>query len=503
MIETSVTVLLLLAAGGVAEGDKEKKPVPKFTISKETTFVAGPLDKDGYVDYEAALNDRLAKGVTPATNANVLIWKALGPRPEGKGQPPGFFRRLGIEEPPEDGEYFSMTKYTSKRLDLPPDKKAKVSQEMVPASKRPWAAEDHSEVAEWLNANEKPLALIIEATKRPGYYNPLVTEHTDKGPGGLYTAPLHSLQRCRQINIALAARAMLRVNRGHFDDAWQDLLACHRLGRLVGRGGSAIEGLVALSIEAVTSTADQAFLDRASGKALDCLRDLQRLPGLPTVADYYDFGGRIMLLETLMQLHRRGLAYLDELGQSKEPTPFDPRLEKAFKDANWDPALSNVNRWFDRIIAAQRLKDRKARVKKLEALEDEVKALHRKVKMKMLPGFDLTGTDPDKSVTKTMSDILVGLVLPEFRKMPQARDRVEQQHRNLLIAFALAAYRDEHGSYPKALDALAPKYLKEVPGDLFSKGDLIYRPNEKGYLLFSVGGSDLTIRMPSPEPKRK
>jgi hypothetical protein len=42
---------------------KQKKP--NFTIGKETTYVTGPVDKDGYIDYAAALNERLGKGVTP------------------------------------------------------------------------------------------------------------------------------------------------------------------------------------------------------------------------------------------------------------------------------------------------------------------------------------------------------------------------------------------------------------------------------------------------------
>jgi hypothetical protein len=87
------------------------------------------------------------------------------------------------------------------------------------------------------------------------------------------------------------------------------------------------------------------------------------------------------------------------------------------------------------------------------------------------------------------------------------------------VAFALAAYRAEHGRYPPTLDALAPKYLERVPGDLFSGNALIYRPVEAGYLLESVGiaseddggqgpdngpaGDDLRVRMPLPELKRK
>ena len=76
-----VTPLLLAAL--LAADDK---PTPKFPLGKETTYVTGPLDKEGYVDYQAALNDRLSKGVSPDRNANVLLWKALGPTPEGPGR---------------------------------------------------------------------------------------------------------------------------------------------------------------------------------------------------------------------------------------------------------------------------------------------------------------------------------------------------------------------------------------------------------------------------------
>ncbi len=58
-----------------------------------------------------------------------------------------------------------------------------------------------------------------------------------------------------------------------------------------------------------------------------------------------------------------------------------------------------------------------------------------------------------------------------------------------------------------------------MPQDLFSGGPLIYRPSDKGYLLYSigvngrddggqgygdgVGTDDLSVRLPLPEPRRK
>src|SRR5262245_44162564 len=75
---------------------KAKKPRGKFTIGKETTFVTGPVDKDGYIDYAVALNKHWRRGVTAASNANVLIWQALGPRPEGgRPMPAEFYEWMG------------------------------------------------------------------------------------------------------------------------------------------------------------------------------------------------------------------------------------------------------------------------------------------------------------------------------------------------------------------------------------------------------------------------
>src|SRR5438552_796501 len=59
--------------------DRAKRGKAKFTISKETTYVAGPVDKNGYIDSVAALNERLKKRATPDNNSVVLLWQAFGP----------------------------------------------------------------------------------------------------------------------------------------------------------------------------------------------------------------------------------------------------------------------------------------------------------------------------------------------------------------------------------------------------------------------------------------
>ena len=77
----------------------------KFTISAETTFVTEPVDSLGYVDYEAAVNQRLSRGIKPEENAVVFLLKATGPNPEGGAMSDRFYQALGVprsEKTPDD-----------------------------------------------------------------------------------------------------------------------------------------------------------------------------------------------------------------------------------------------------------------------------------------------------------------------------------------------------------------------------------------------------------------
>jgi hypothetical protein len=509
-------LLLLLAAEG--------KPAPKLPLGKETTCVTGPLDREGYIDYEAALNDRLGKGVTPEKNANVMLWKAFGPRPEGgSGMPAEFFKRLGIEEPPKGGGYFiGLYEYMKDHREHYPGEIDSIHDHQGRAVQRPWAARDFPHLAAWLKANEKPLAVAVEATRRPGYFNPLVTRKTDKGRGPLMGALLPGVQKSREVAAALASRAMLRVSEGKFDQAWQDLLACHRLGRLVGRGATLIEGLVGVATEQIASNADLAYLERArltSGQVLDGLKELQALPPLPPLADKIDLGERLVFLDTVQLVRRGGPGVLEALGDGPVGKP-DPKEVRVMERIDWAPALRNANRWYDRLAAALRVKDRARREKELGKFEDDLKALKAGVAGSDNLSKVLAGKDPpDKTAGKAIGDVLIVLLMPAALKVQRSYDRAEQAQRNLRVAFALAAYHRDHGRYPKKLDELAPKYLPAVPGDFFSGKALIYRPEGEGYLLYSVGengkdeggrwydddppGDDPRVRMPLPEPKPK
>lgn len=536
MIRAAQSVLAIALVGSVclsaprnpepAPGDKpgagDKKPGKKerpkgnFTVGKETTYVTGPLDSSGRIDYSAAINDRLGKGVTPENNAAVLLWAALGPHPEGVTMPAEFFRRLGIKPPPEAGTYFiDIRPYIQDRLKMEPP--ADILDRHGRATSRPWSAEDEPLLASWLAANEKPLALTVEATRREEYYNPLVPVVKDGVSSGLLGALLPCSAKARALAAALCIRAMMLTRQGKLDAAWGDLMAVYRLARLVGRGGTLIEKLIGVAINQIAAAAVPAYIERVGNdaKRLEaCARDLRDLPPLPDIAEQVEAGERFLLLDVVMNVDRYGLGFLS----GDKPGAADIFGALVLNGINWDPALRTINQWYDRMAAGLRKKTRAERVREYDKLTEDLRALKERAADREATSKAVLGAkDRAAALGQEVGNILVSLMMPAAGKVQDGVDRARQTQDNLHVAFALARYRADHRGYPKELKELSPKYLPRVPDDLFSGKPLVYQASDEGYVLYSVGvngqdddgrsygddpkGDDLTVRVP-PDRRR-
>ena len=204
-----------------------------------------------------------------------------------------YFKQLGIDPPPEHGDYFvTMGQFAQRLIDADKVSGQNSDTSIVDAfldahstpAKRPWSKKEFPQVAAWLNANEKPLSLLIEASKRPRRFDPLVFT-AGKLPHLLSAVEIMTITPYREAARALAARAMLRLNDGRIDDAWQDLLACHRLARLVAEGPTLVDYLGGLHAQLTADDAEQGMLQQtqlSASQAEKMREDLDRLPAMPS-----------------------------------------------------------------------------------------------------------------------------------------------------------------------------------------------------------------------------
>ncbi len=268
-------------AGGNPKAPAAKKKAatkPSFTISKETTVITAPLRPDGYPDYLAAVNERCRKGVTPENNAAVLFLKAMGLGDAGKQYRDRYCKALGIEPLADDHTYFvSLDKYAGmmdqelwKQFDL--------------AQRRPWKTDEFPLIAGWLEENKPSIDLVVEASRRPRWYSPMISDKETV----LLGVALPVVDHLREAGRCVAARAMERIQGGKIDQAWADLLAGHRLARLTGQGPTLIEALVAMTLEGKFCEADRALLQDARLTADQITRMRANLAKLPPPADLAD-----------------------------------------------------------------------------------------------------------------------------------------------------------------------------------------------------------------------
>src|SRR5262249_24985427 len=456
-----------------------------------TTYVTGPADEEGFVDYQTALNARLGAGIAPENNANVLIVQALGPHPERGTMPPDYWQWLGIEPPPEQGAYFiGRYRYFEANIkDQEEDEPGQPEHEFdgrTPqtrwdeavdrAARWPWKSKNEPDVAAWIKQNEKPLALMIEASKRPKYYNPLVSKSNDPRSARVIGSLMPTVQVCRDLATALCCRAMSRVADGDVDGAWQDLIAVQRLGRLLSSNGTLIETLVGIAVEATASNATHTLLSQgefSSKQARGWLDDLRKLQPIAPFADKLDLTERFMTLDVLQSIAANGTRELDQLegmvGGKPAPNPFGDRLFT--RSIDFDPAFRRANQFYDRYVASSRLPDRASRKQEFAKILAEAQQAEEDGRGLITRAFAGKARRGEQ-----IGNRVVGMLLTSLEKIQDATDRADQTHSNLEIALALAAYRADTKRYPPQLADLAPMYLPKLPSDLFSCKSLIYRP---------------------------
>ena len=463
------------------------------------------------VDHEALINEKLSKGVTPQNNACVLLWKAFGPKAEDSGViHPLYFKTLGIESPPERGVYFqSLSMFAKVRLERTEEERKALKETLTKAMNRPWSRNEYPELADWLDANDKPLATIVEASKRSDYFSPILAVRMNGARASLYSANLPTLQVTRSAGAALCCRAMFKVKNGEAESAFADLMAVQRLARLVARGGSMTEAMMAVVIDLAAEESLISWLNSTnSTKLREHLGELLELASLPPLEATFQIE-RLMLLEVVDRLRVQGTGVLKHMMEAMEFTPNGEEREQ-LERVDFQSTVKTVNGMIDRCIAVVRLKGHDARMKEIEKLIDEVKARAlspwNEEVLTVLLRLGKTGAEIGDNIGK----ILMTMVFRSLEKIQNARDLTGQTRDNLLVAFALAAHKADHGEYPSTLDALAPKYLKAVPADLFTGKPLNYSTDGKSFRLYSAGANgkddgghadDIVVSHPLDKPK--
>ena len=203
---------------------------------------------------------------------------------------------------------------------------------------------------------------------------------------------------------------------------------------------------------------------------------------------------------------------------------YNVLIQHGIRKPDWDPAFREVNKSYDQILRVLKLRIPAERQKAFIELEQVWKATRGsftphgidsefsaidswthtpeyrersqtvdwlRQSLMALPNSSEPGATVDKE-TEAAAMRLAGraaavMLQPVYVRALIAAERARQSANNLHIALALAEYAVQHRACPTELSALTPEFTKEIPADVFTGQQSVYRRTSDGYVLYSLG----------------
>ncbi|QDU81968.1 hypothetical protein Pla110_37200 [Polystyrenella longa] len=459
-------------------------------VSKETTYLTGPIREDGTVDYAAALNERNKVGVTSENNAAVVLAKVLGPSVGGEE----YFKELGISIPLLDGDYYlpisqfhveTFIPQTEADWDLMPE--FDLDDQYGFSEARPWTAEEFPDLARFFEANRIPLDHLLAVVEKPKYYNPVV-QSTNWFSVGLSNKGVSA--HLRNLSADLCVKGMLAIGEKDFSQAHDCLNAIHRLALCQVEESGTISYLCyrgetdrvfRLMNELISSGENKPEQLRHFQNILD---EHERQHG---VAEHINFGARIEALEEMNELIYR--LYIS--GENREVSSIRVAINgaKSLYRLDWNILYSRLNEGYDAVVENFRSVDPSMGFPVDNTSYDERTSAFNE----MLSRCDIEYLQLDVSLSREEFSERSGFYLFDVLGVSNGYTLARSEVRGAVglkvnqLGLRLEEHVIDNGSYPELLTDLEPPPTAEEMFDPFADKDLTYKKNGRGYVLYSWG----------------
>lgn len=332
-------------------------------------------------------------------------------------------------------------------------------------------------VLEALKPYEPALSELQAASQRP--YARFNVNYTLENPWGILLPQLAVVKRTCQL---LRLKASAELAAGHSEQALQDILLMLRLVNASKDEPTLISQLVRVACLEITF---QPIWEGLAGRRWS----EQQLQTLQARLEQFDF---ITDLKLAMESEKVwGNVTIGLVRDKRTPGYLLSLLESEGKVQPWQKEADRV------LVKAPR-----------DWFDQEQRNYNRLFDERLLTGFDV----PTRRVDPRVVDENVHLLEKALRN----RDAAIKEHLVFATAFlgaltrvqlklagaqgyadlatvacALERYRLANGQYPKALGALAPRFLKQVPHDIVTGQPLHYQRTDDGlFVLYSVGWNE-------------
>ena len=355
---------------------------------------------------------------------------------------------------------------------------------------------DDPDLLAWIEANAEAADLFVAAAKRPAYgapYRYYLDEDGRKLRGwfGL-SLDASSSGDIRRLALVAWRRARVRMGRGHFDEAWDDLLAVCRTGWFLQQRRPTVDQLVGVGIIACgASAARRAMFDNLDQIPDDRLRRWMAEwdAAVPGGVAPLDLRGekdsvRDMVQRTFADGWWTG-GNLSPWGTARvmADTPTEPDAPSYWK--------CFAGAWLTSLFHANRQRTTRTAESFWEAVErDMARPLHDSRRGKATEQFDEWFAGGALMKARHALWLTFAIMGPALERADTQMTTVRTDHRATAVCIALLAHRADTGAFPDSLAALVPDDLSGLPIDPFDGKPIKYRIRDDGhgFVLYSIAG---------------
>lgn len=337
-------------------------------------------------------------------------------------------------------------------------------------------------IEQWLEDNDEIFDLVVAGTNKPYCWR----EYKEaEGSEGLMSVLLPHLSEFRRLAYALRWRIWLSTERNRYEDSFNDIKTCYRLGQHVKGNFILIEQLVGIAIE---SLAVHTLRDILSRHEIDSAMLATLQEEFQQITNNEDFIISLKTEKLFMYDETQRCFTKDRLGGGHLyiprvtglggdiPTKLDDIvLEVVLSPQQWLGAAKIL------FLHPNKQQTREAGERFYAWAETIVNQSPCQIRGK--------GIDIEQEAMKIIGgNLLLEVLCPAVWKINQINYRNKIDVQATLAIIAILRYKLDKGDYPDSLDKLTESgYLKQVPIDPYSDKPLVYKKIDGDFILYGVG----------------
>jgi hypothetical protein len=348
------------------------------------------------------------------------------------------------------------------------------------------SSEEKQLVERWLTENKGILDLVIAGSKKPYYW---LEYRCGENSDEMMSILLPNLGGFRKLAYALRWRTLINAEQGLYEDAFDDIKACYRLGRHLKGDKTLIEQLLGIALETVAiqqlrSIISQHKIDSATLAALQ--RDFEEIIADEDFVISFDAEKLFMFdeIQRCFTEDRFGGGHLYPtrimaIGDDIKYKIYDVLSEVAISPDVWLASLHVL-------FAHPNRQETREMADRFYSFCDEI--------ARKTPGqLHSEAIDVEKEAAEIIrGNILMEIFVPAFSKVSRQEYANKGGIEAALTIIAILRYNQDTASFPENLEQLITAgFLKKLPMDPYSDKLLVYKKTDNSFLLYSVG-SDFT-----------